>query len=180
MKQLSSKIIIASVIIMMVLWSVPIQAATAVPEDYRTYELSGFCVSLPGEFEKSDGWSSETNMSFNSNKLNLRDDGDEYISSATINVYDMEGDITELNQYAENMLWSVKAQEETCDDPVVEGNTVLLRSVSELDDGNLISWRFLVVNEDGKIAGGTISYRGEEAKFYDDIVSPIIQSIQFK
>ena len=36
------------------------------------------------------------------------------------------------------------------------------------------------INEDGRVAGGTISYYGADAKFYDGIVMPIIQSIQFK
>ena len=158
----------------------PIHAATAVPEGYNTFELTGFYVSLPAEFQKSEGWSTETTMSFNSDAVNLRDDGDEYGSSATVNVYDVEGRIGNLSEYAENMKWSVKAMDEDCEDPVVEGNTILLRSTSDVGNGYLINWRFLVVNDDGKTAGGTISYRSEEAKFYDSIVNPIIQSIQFK
>ncbi len=160
--------------------SVGSKALAAVPESYTTHELTGFCVSLPAEFEKSEGWSSESTLSFNSNAVNVRDDGEEYLSSATINVYDMEGDIENLNEYAQNMMWSIKAMDETCDEPIVEGNTVILHSTSEVGDGYLINWRFIVVNDDGRIAGGTISYRGEETKFYDGIVMPIIQSIQFK
>ena len=155
-------------------------AATATLEGYNTYELSGFTVNIPDEFVKSEGWSTETTMRLGSDKLNMRDDGGEYSSSATIDVYVFDGNVENLNEYAENMKWSVKAMDETCDEPVVEGNTVILRSTSDVGDGFLINWRFLVVNEDGRIAGGTISYRGEEAKYYDDIVTPIIQSIQFK
>ena len=156
------------------------RAFAAVPEGHKTLELSGFYVSVPEEFEKAEGWSSESNMSLNSNATNIRDDGEEYLSSATINVYDMDGSIAELNEYAQNMMWSAKAMDEACDEPVVEGNTAIMRSTSDVGDGYMINWRFLVVNEDGKIAGGTISYRGEDAKFYDGIVTPIIQSIQFK
>lgn len=170
----------AAAMVMTALCSSPIQAATPVSEGHKTIELTGFYVSVPEEFEKSEGWSCESNMSFNSNATNIRDDGEEYLSSATINVYDMDGSIAELNEYAQNMMWSAKAMDETCDEPVVEGNTAILRSTSDVGDGYMINWRFLVVNEDGKIAGGTISYRGEDAKFYDGIVTPIIQSIQFK
>lgn len=167
-------------IVMAALYSSPIHAAAIVPEGYKTYELTGFYVSLPDEFNKSEGWSAESTMSFNSDALHLWGNGEEYSSSATVNVYDIEGSIDNISEYAENMKWSVKAMDEECDDPVVEGNTVTLRSTSEVGDGYLINWRFLVVNDDGKIAGGTISYRGEEAKFYDSIVTPIIKSIEFK
>jgi hypothetical protein len=70
--------------------------------------------------------------------------------------------------------------DETCDEPVIEGNTIILRSTSDVDDGYVIYWRFIVINEDGKTAGGTISYYDGDAKFYDGIVMPIIESIQFK
>ena len=172
--------IIAVAFVMMALCPNVIIAATPVPEGYKTFELTGFQVSVPNEFNKSEGWSSESNISLNSDAVNLREDGNEYGSSATINAYDMDGSIADLNEYAQNMMWSVKAMDETCDEPIVEGNTVILRSTSDVGDGYLINWRFLVVNEDGKIAGGTISYRGEEANIYDGIVTPVIQSIEFK
>lgn len=161
-------------------WCAGSKAFAAVPEGYKTIELTGFHVSIPGEFEKSEGWSSEYSKSFNSNAINIRDDGEEYLSSATINVYDDTGSIDEMNQYAQNLTGSAQAMEEVCDEPVIEGNTIILHSTSDLGDGYLINWRFLVVNEDGKIAGGTISYRDGDAKFYDCIVMPIIQSVQFK
>ena len=121
-------------------------------------------------------------MSFNSNAVNVRDDGDEYLSSATISVYETETDIEDLNlnEVAQNMMWSARAMEEVCDEPIIEVNTVILRSTSDVGDGIVIYWRFIVINEDGKTAGGTISYYGGDAKFYDGIVMPIIQSIQFK
>lgn len=172
--------ITAAVCALMALCPITSQAATPVPEGYKTFELTGFQVSVPAEFNKSEGWSSESNISLNSDAVNLREDGEEYSSSATINAYDMDGSIADLNEYAQNMMWSVKAMDETCDEPVIEGNTVILRSSSDVGDGYLISWRFLVVNTDGKIAGGTISYREEDAQFYEGIVTPIIQSIQFK
>ena len=156
------------------------KAFAAVPEGYKTIDFPGFTVSIPNEFEKSEGWSCETQMSFNSNAVNVRDDGDEYLSSATITVYETEGEIDELNEFAQNMMWSAKAMDEVCDEPIVEGNTVILRSTIELDEGYLINWRFNVINENGKVAGGTISYHVGDTKYYEGIVMPIIQSVQFK
>lgn len=164
------------------LCSFSINAHAAAPKGSKTIDLPGFTVSIPGEFEKSEGWSSESQMSFNSNAVNVRDDGDEYLSSATINVYETESDIENLNmnEFAQNMMWSAKAMEEVCDEPIVEGNTIILRSSIDTGYGFAINWRFIVVNEDGKTAGGTISYHEGDAKYYEGIVMPIIQSIQFK
>ena len=139
------------------------KAFAAVPEGYKALDFPGFTVSIPNEFEKSEGWSSESQMSFNSNAVNVRDDGEEYLSSATISLYEMETDM-----------------EEVCDEPIVEGNTVILRSTIDTGYGLSVSWRFIVINEDGKTAGGTISYHEGDTKVYQGIVRPIIQSIQFK
>lgn len=156
------------------------RADAAVPEGYKTIKVGGFLVSIPAEFEKSEGWSSESQMSFNSNAVNVRDDGEEYLSSVTFNVYETEGDISELNQYAENMKGSAMAMEENVEEPIIEGNTLMMRSTINLDEGYLINWRFVVFGENEKVAGGTISYHCGDAKFYDCIVTPIIQSIEFK
>ena len=152
------------------------KAFAAVPEGYKTLDFPGFTVSIPNEFEKSEGWSSESQMSFNSNAVNVRDDGD------TITLYETETDMEDLNlnEAAQNMMWSAKAMEEACDEPIVEGNTVMLRSTIDTGYGLLVSWRFIVINEDGKTAGGTISYHEGDTKVYKGIVMPIIQSIQFK
>lgn len=180
MKRTLSSIIMAAAIVVTAMWGTPMRAATVVPDGYKTFELAGFSVSVPDEFTKAEGWSTESTLSLNSGAVNVLDDGEEHSSSATINAYEMEGSIDNLNEYAQNMKWSVKAMDEECDEPVVEGNTIILRSTSEVGDGYLISWRFIVVNSDGRIAGGTISYNDVEAKYYDGIVTPIIQSIQFK
>ena len=120
-------------------------------------------------------------MSFNSNAVNVRDDGDEYLSSVTFNVYETEGDISELNEYAENMKGSAMAMEEKVEDPIIEGNTIIMRSTVDFDEEYYyVNWRFVVFGENGKVAGGTISYHCGDAKFYDGIVTPIIQSIEFK
>lgn len=154
----------------------------AAPEGYKTIDFPSFTVSIPNEFEKSEGWSSESQMSWNSNAVNVRDDGEEYLSSATINVYEMETDMEDLNlnEVAQNMMWSAKAMDEICDEPVVEGNTVIMRSTIDTGYGLAINWRFIVVNEDGKTAGGTVAYHEGDAKVYEGIVMPIIQSIKFK
>ena len=158
------------------------KAFAAVPEGYKALDFPGFTVSIPNEFEKSEGWSSESQMSFNSNAVNVRDDGEEYLSSATISLYEMETDMEDLNlnEAAQNMMWSAKAMDEVCDEPIVEGNTVILRSTIDTGYGLSVSWRFIVINEDGKTAGGTISYHEGDTKVYHGIVRPIIQSIQFK
>ena len=157
-----------------------IHANAAAPEGYKTHDLVGFTVSLPAEFEKSDGWSTDTNKSFNSNAVNVRDDGDEYLSSATINVFETDVELGDLNEYAENMTWSIKAMEETVVETTVEDNTMIMRTTSEIDNGHVVYWHFLVIGGNGKAAGGTISYYEGDAKFYDSIVNPIIQSIKFK
>ena len=181
MKNILLRISIAASVAMMLCFNA-INANAAVPDGYKTLDYPGFTVSIPNEFEKSEGWSSESQMSFNSNAVNVRDDGEEYLSSATINVYEIESNLEELNlnEVAQNMMWSAKAMDETCDEPIIEGNTILLRSTIDTGYGFLISWRFTVVNEDGKTAGGTISYHEGDAKVYEGIVMPIIQSIQFK
>ncbi len=152
-----------------------------VPEGYKTYEVGSFLVSIPAEFMKSEGWSSETQMSFNSNAVNVRDDGEEYLSSVTFNVFETEGDISELNEYAENMKGSAMAMEEKVEEPIIEGNTVIMRSTVDFDENyHYVNWRFVVFGDNGKVAGGTISYHCGDAKFYEGIVTPIIQSIEFK
>lgn len=121
-------------------------------------------------------------MSFNSNAVNVRDDGEEYLSSATISLYEMDTDMEDLNmnEVGQNMMWSAKAMDEVCDEPIIEGNTVIMRSTIDTGYGLLVSWRFIVINEDGRTAGGTISYHEGDAKVYEGIVMPIIQSVQFK
>lgn len=179
MKKLIMMALAASVAMV---WCAGSKAIAAVPEGYKTLDFPSFTVSLPNEFEKSEGWSSESQKSFNSNAVKVRDDGDEYLSSANISIYETETYFEDLNmnEYAENMTGSARAMEEVCDEPIIEGNTVILRSTSDVGDCIVIYWRFIVINEDGKTAGGTISYYGGDAKFYDGIVMPIIQSIQFK
>ena len=180
MKTLLLKItLVASVVIAL---CSTIHAHAAVPEGYKTINLPGFTVSIPDECQKSEGWSSESQMSFNSNSVNVRDDGDEYLSSLTINVYETETDMEDLNlnEVAQNMMWSAKAMDEVCDEPIVEGNTIIMRSTIDTGYGLAVNWRFIVINEDGKTAGGTVAYHEGDTKFYEGVVMPIIQSIQFK
>ena len=181
MKNILLKITIATSVAMVLCFNA-VNARAAAPEGYKTLDFPGFTVSLPNEFQKSEGWSSESQMSFNSNAVNVRDDGDEYLSSATINLYEMDTDMEDLNlnEVGQNMMWSAKAMDEVCDEPIIEGNTVIMRSTIDTGYGLLVSWRFVVINEDGRTAGGTISYHEGDAKVYEGIVMPIIQSIQFK
>ncbi len=180
MKNLLLQITIAASVAMALCTSTFHVNAT-VPEGYKTYEVGSFLVSIPAEFMKSEGWSSETQMSFNSNAVNVRDDGEEYLSSVTFNVFETEGDISELNEYAENMKGSAMAMEEKVEEPIIEGNTVIMRSTVDFDENyHYVNWRFVVFGDNGKVAGGTISYHCGDAKFYEGIVTPIIQSIEFK
>ena len=181
MKNILLKITIAASVAMVLCFNA-VNAHAAAPEGYKALDFPGFTVSLPDEFQKSEGWSSESQMSFNSNAVNVRDDGDEYLSSATINLYEMDTDMEDLNlnEVGQNMMWSAKAMDEVCDEPIIEGNTVIMRSTIDTGYGFAINWRFIVINEDGKTAGGTISYHEGDAKVYEGIVMPIIQSIQFK
>ena len=180
MKNLLLQITIAASVAMALCTSTFHVNAT-VPEGYKTYEVGSFLVSIPAEFMKSEGWSSETQMSFNSNAINVRDDGEEYLSSVTFNVFETEGDISELNEYAENMKGSAMAMEEKVEEPIIEGNTVIMRSTVDFDENyHYVNWRFVVFGDNGKVAGGTISYHCGDAKFYEGIVTPIIQSIEFK
>lgn len=146
----------------------------------KTYQVKGFSVDIPEEFVKSEGWSSETNMRLNSEASHMMEDGEEYSSSATIDVYQFDDQIQDLNQCAITMKCSREALDEKCDDPIVADDTILLRTSYDVDDDIVINWHFMVRNADGRLAGGVISYHGKEAKYYDCIVKPIIQSIQFK
>ncbi len=181
MKNILLKITIAASVAMVLCFNA-VNARAAAPEGYKALDFPGFTVSLPDEFQKSEGWSSESQMSFNSNAVNVRDDGDEYLSSATINLYEMDTDMEDLNlnEVGQNMMWSAKAMDEVCDEPNIEGNTVIMRSTIDTGYGLLVSWRFVVINSDGRTAGGTISYNEGDAKVYEGIVMPIIQSVQFK
>lgn len=181
MKNLLFKITFAASVAMVLCFNA-VNARAAAPEGYKALDFPGFTVSIPDEFQKSEGWSSESQMSFNSNAVNVRDDGDEYLSSATISLYETETDMEglNLNEVGQNMMWSAKAMEEACDEPIINGNTIILRSTIDTGYGLLVSWRFIVINEDGRTAGGTISYHEGDAKVYEGIVTPIIQSIQFK
>ncbi len=181
MKNILFKITIAASVAMVLCFNA-VNAYAAAPEGYKTLDFPGFTVSIPDEFQKSEGWSSESQMSFNSNAINVRDDGNEYLSSSTISLYEMDTDMEDLNlnKVGQNMMWSAKAMDEVCDEPIAEGNTVIMRSTIDTGYGLLVSWRFVVINEDGRTAGGTISYHVGDAKVYEGIVMPIIQSIQFK
>lgn len=180
MKQLFFNIL-GVIVLMTCAGTIPATASEdGAQEGYKTYELSEFFVSIPAEFVKQEGWSSETNMRLNSEAYNLRDDGEEYSSSATIDVYYVEGDIPNINEYAANWQIGVRLTDGATDEPIIEGNTVLLHSYYDVDDGTVHNWRFTLINGDGRVAGGMVSYHSSEAKYYEGILRPLIQSIQFK
>ena len=180
MKRISINLTLVVVSLVLALSVNTSRAADTETDEYKTYELSQFFVNIPSEFVKQEGWSSENNMRLNSEAYNLHDDGEEYSSSATIDVYYVEGNILDINEYAANWQVGVRIADGACDEPIIEGNIVLLHSYYEVGEGMMNNWRFTLINDDGRIAGGMVSYHSDDAKYYENILMPIIQSIQFK
>ena len=93
------------------------------------------------------------------------------------------GNSFNMKDYANNLKMMREQQNEICEEPVIEGNTMILRthyntgdSDNEYQFNNI--W-FTVVDGD-KGVGGTISYVQEEADAYDSVVAPIVKSIKIK
>jgi len=169
----------------------PVMAGAAEPDEAqgsKTYKLPSFTFAVPGEFNKGSDWQCyETHYRFDSEAINLWDDGSEYGSSCTIDIdgtdassiYDIQDFAVRLKIMHENM-------DEVCDDPVVEGNTILMRTLEPLqdddgnDDGYNVYWRFAVFGGDQRMAIGVVSFRDKEEKYYNDVAKGIVQSINFK
>ena len=156
--------------------------ATALPEGYKTFEFANFSLSVPEEFTTSYDANSEY-VRFNSDARLTFDDGEEYSSSATIDAGFMSGGGTpsQIKEIAETMKLSQEATGETCDEPVIDGNTILMRHYHESDyGGKYITWRGWVVSKDGKNISGNIAYPEKESKFYDGVAKNIVKTIKIK
>lgn len=87
----------------------------------------------------------------------------------------------QVKETAATMKASQEASGETCDEPVIEGNVILMRHFHDSGDGyKVITWRWWIVSEDGRNVAGNIYYPDTQAKFYDPIVTPMVKSIKMK
>ena len=165
-------------------------AEAVVPEGYQTYETSNFSISVPKDFKKTDLSNDNDHLQFDAETLLKHSDGDEYTSSIKVDAAfntgwstDLMGNAFNMKDYANNLKMMREQQNEICEEPVIEGNTMILRthyntgdSDNEYQFNNI--W-FTVVDGD-KGVGGTISYVQEEADTYDSVVMPIVKSIKIK
>lgn len=158
------------------------QTETAVPEGFKTHEFAHFSISVPEEFTTSSDASSDI-VSFSSEAMLKLDNGEETSSSANIDVSLMTDGAKpdQVKETAATMKASQEAAGETCDEPVIEGNTILMRHFHDSGDGyKVITWRWWIVSEDGRNVAGNIYYPETQAKFYDPIVTPMVKSIKMK
>ncbi len=156
-----------------------------VPDGYKTYEFTNFTISVPEEFTPGEeqNYDGSTTVRFSSEKLLLHDDGDEYSSSAYIDCGSMTGGATpsQIKETAQNLKLGQEATGETCDEPTIDGNAILMRHYYTNDDGSkVITWRWWIVSDDGKNIAGSIYYDGSESKYYDDVAKKIVKTIKMK
>jgi hypothetical protein len=154
-----------------------------VPEGFTTYEFANFSISVPEEFTTSDA-PDNLNVRFSSEAMLKHDDGEEYSSGAYIDCSFMNSGATtaQIKETATNMKLSQEAAGEICNEPVIDGNFILMRHYHDNEDGGakVITWRWWIVNEDGKNIAGDIYYPDTEAKYYDDVAKKIVKTIKMK
>lgn len=152
------------------------------PEDFQVFATPYFTISCPKEFQKSDMELGDEYLMLKTERLVFHEDGDEYTSSAQINVNYSTGGPTpnQIGEYAANFKASRKALEETCDDLIIDGNLVILRTYDGDDDYCTVNNFFTLIGKDGACIFGIISYDQADAHAYEDFVMPIIRSAKFK
>lgn len=158
------------------------QAPEAASGDFVTHEFTNFSISVPKEFTTSNDASSDI-VRFSSEAIHTLDDGTEFSSYAYIDVSFMTGGGTldNISETASTMKMSEEAKGETCDEPRIDGNVITMRTWHANDDGSkVITWRWWIVSAEGKNVAGNIYYPEEEAKFYDPVVTDIVNSIRIK
>jgi len=156
------------------------QAAGA--EGFKTHEFNNFSISVPEEFTTSSDASSDF-TSFSSEATLKLDNGEETTSSAHIDASFMSDGAkpAQAKETAATMKSSQEAAGETCDEPVIDGNIILMRHYHDSGEGyKVITWRWWIVSEDGKNVAGNIYYPETQAKYYDAIVTPMVKSIKIK
>lgn len=154
-----------------------------VPEGFKTYEFDNFSISVPEEFTTGDEPGSH-NVRFSSEAMVKHDDGEEYSSGAYIDCSFMtEGATTaQIEETATNLKLGQEAAGEICNEPIIDGNIILMRHYHDNEDGSykVITWRWWIVSEDGKNIAGDIYYPDTEAKYYDDVAKKIVKTIKMK
>ena len=104
------------------------QVEAAVPDGYKTHEFANFTISLPEEFTTSYDASSD-NVTFSSEATLKLDNGEEVSSSANVNCGFMTDGAkpAQIKETAATMKASQEASGETCDEPIIDGNIILMR-----------------------------------------------------
>ena len=163
---------------------------TVVPEGYQTYDTPNFNISVPKDFKKTALCNDKDLLQFDADTLLMHSDGEKYSSSIRVDAAfntgwstDLMGNAFNMKDYANNLKGMREQDNETCEEPVIDGNTMILRTYYNTGDteneyrfNNI--W-FAVVDGD-KAVSGTISYVQEEADTYDSVVVPIVKSIKIK
>ena len=150
-------------------------AEAAVPDGFKTHEFAHFTISLPEEFTTTVRFDSEAPL-----KL---ENGEETTSSATIDCGFMSDGAKPANikETAATMKASQEAAGETCDEPKIDGNVILMRHYHELDEGEKgVTWRWWIVSESGGNVSGNIFFPESQAKVYEPLVEQIVKSIKLK
>lgn len=160
-------------------------AEAAVPEGFKTHDFANYSISLPEEFTTSgeQDYGGSTTVRFSSEALLKLDDGEEVSSSATIDCGFMADGAqpAQVKDTAATMKASQEAAGETCDEPVIDGNIILMRHYNDLGDGHKgITWRWWIVSDDGKNISGNIFYPDTQAKYYDGLAQKIVKTIKLK
>ena len=157
------------------------QAEAAVPDGFKTHEFAHFAISLPQEFKTSYEAESD-NVTFDSDSIYTLEDGTEVSSSANVNCGFMTGGATpsQVKETAQNLKLGQEATGETCDEPKIDGNIILMRHWYQNDDEKVITWRWWIVSESGNNIAGNIYFPESQAKLYEPYVEAIVKSIKFK
>ena len=160
-------------------------ADAVVPDGFKTHEFAYYTVSVPEEFTTSgeSDYGGTTTVRFDSGATLKLDDGTETSSSATIDCGSMNDGAkpAQIKETASTMKASQEAAGETCDEPVIDGNTILMRHYHDIGDGQKgITWRWWIVSESGVNVSGNIFYPEAQAKSYDGVAQKIVKSIKIK
>lgn len=160
-------------------------AEAVVPDGFKTHEFAYYTISVPEEFTTSgeSDYGGTTTVRFDSGATLKLDDGTETSSSATIDCSSMSDGAkpAQIKETASTMKASQEAAGETCDEPVIDGNTILMRHYHDIGDGQKgITWRWWIVSESGVNVSGNIFYPEAQAKSYDGVAQKIVKSIKIK
>lgn len=161
------------------------QAEAVVPDGFKTHEFAHYSISVPEEFTTSgeSDYGGTTTVRFSSESMLKLDDGAEVSSSATIDCGSMSEGATpaQAKETAATMKASQEAAGETCDEPVIDGNIIMMRHYHDIGDGQKgITWRWWIVSENGVNVSGNIFYPETQSKFYDGVAEKIAKSVRIK